>query len=143
MNDYDLKKSLGFKIDRAARLTTLNFSKKLKENNFFITPEQWGIINFLKDGKLTQNQIGSYIKKDHTCVSRLIENLLKKDIVTKINSEEDKRVNFVFLTEKGKKMQKDITKTVRDSLDIAFKNVTEKEKEVFSIVLDKIIKNLE
>lgn len=47
MNDYNLKKSLGFKLDRAARLTTLNFNKNLKENNIILTAEQWGIINFL------------------------------------------------------------------------------------------------
>ncbi len=58
MSDYNLKKSLGFKLDKASRLTTLNFNKKLKENNFMITPEQWGVINFLLESNgITQNQM--------------------------------------------------------------------------------------
>lgn len=144
MSDYNLKKSLGFKLDKASRLTTLNFSKKLKENNFSITPEQWGVINFLlmSDG-ITQNQIGSLIGKDHTCVSRLVDTLIKKKLIVKKTSPTDKRINLIFLTELGKKIQNDVVYTVEHSLDTVFKNVSEEEKQIFSNVLDKIIKNLE
>ena len=144
MNDYNLKKSLGFKLDRAARLTTLNFNKNLKENNVTLTAEQWGIINFLleKDG-INQNQIGKLINKDHTCVSRLVDTLIKKGIIEKSSSAEDKRVNLIYLTETGKELRDNIVGTVEHSLDKVFQNVSEEEKEIFSIVLDKIIKNLE
>ena len=144
MSDYNFKKSIGFKLDKASRLTTLNFGKKLKENDFTITPEQWGVINFLleNDG-LTQNQIGTLIGKDHTCVSRLIDALIKKDLIIKETSPLDKRINLIFLSELGKKVQKDVVKTVKTNLDTAFKNVSKEEKNIFSAVLDKIIKNLE
>ena len=144
MNDYNLKKSHGFKLDRASRLTTLNFNKNLKENNIILTAEQWGIINFLleEDG-INQNQIGKLINKDHTCVSRLIDTLIKKGIINKEISLEDKRVNLIYLTKAGKELQNKAADTVRHSLDKVFKNVSEEEKEIFSIVLDKIIKNLE
>lgn len=144
MNDYNLKKSLGFKLDRASRLTTLNFNKNLKENNIILTAEQWGIINFLleEDG-INQNQIGKLINKDHTCVSRLIDTLIKKGIINKEISLEDKRVNLIYLTKAGKELQNKAADTVRHSLDKVFKNVSEEEKKIFSIVLDKIIKNLE
>ena len=144
MNDYNLKKSLGFKLDRASRLTTLNFNKNLKENNIILTAEQWGIINFLleEDG-INQNQIGKLINKDHTCVSRLIDTLIKKGTINKEISLEDKRVNLIYLTKAGKELQNKAADTVRHSLDKVFKNVSEEEKEIFSIVLDKIIKNLE
>lgn len=132
------------KLDRAARLTTLNFNKNLKENNVTLTAEQWGIINFLleKDG-INQNQIGKLINKDHTCVSRLVDTLIKKGIIEKNTSAEDKRVNLIYLTETGKELRDNIVGTVEHSLDKVFKNVSEEEKEIFSIVLDKIIKNLE
>ncbi len=144
MSDYNLKKSLGFKLERASRLTTQNFNKNLKENNFILTAEQWGVINFLleEDG-INQNQIGKLINKDHTCVSRLVETLIKKGIIKKESSEEDKRINLVYLTEEGKKLQNNIVYTVEHSLDKVFKGVTEEEKQIFSVVLDKIIKNLE
>lgn len=144
MNDYNLKKSLGFKLDRASRLTTLNFNKNLKENNIILTAEQWGIINFLlEEAGINQNQIGKLINKDHTCVSRLIDTLIKKGIINKEISLEDKRVNLIYLTKAGKELQNKAADTVRHSLDKVFKNVSEEEKEIFSIVLDKIIKNLE
>ena len=144
MNDYNLKKSLGFKLDRASRLTTLNFNKNLKENNIILTAEQWGIINFLleEDG-INQNQIGKLINKDHTCVSRLVDTLIKKGIIEKNTSAEDKRVNLIYLTETGKELRDNIVGTVEHSLDKVFQNVSKEEKEIFSIVLDKIIKNLE
>lgn len=144
MEDYNLQKSLGFKLELASRLTTGNFSKKLKEGKFPITPEQWGVINFLlhEDG-LTQNQISKLVGKDHTCVSRLIENLIKKNIVKKIPDPDDKRINLIYLTEEGKKIQNNVVPTVKENLYKVFANVTDKEKIIFSKVLDKIIKNLE
>ena len=95
-----------------------------------------------KDG-INQNQIGKLINKDHTCVSRLVDTLIKKGIIEKNASAEDKRVNLIYLTEAGKKLRENIVGTVEHSLDKVFKNVSEEEKEIFSIVLDKIIKNLE
>lgn len=144
MEDYNLQKSLGFKLELASRLTTGNFSKKLKEDKFLITPEQWGVINFLlhEDG-LTQNQISKLVGKDHTCVSRLIENLIKKNIVKKLPDPDDKRINLIYLTEDGKKIQNSVVHTVKENLDKVFSNVTDEEKIIFSKVLDKIIKNLE
>lgn len=144
MEDYNLQKSLGFKLELASRLTTGNFNKKLKEDKFPITPEQWGVINFLlhEDG-LTQNQISKLVGKDHTCVSRLIENLIKKNIVKKIPDADDKRINLIYLTEEGKKIQNNVVPTVKENLYKVFANVTDEEKIIFSKVLDKIIKNLE
>lgn len=144
MNKYNLKESLGFKLELASRLTTSNLSRKMKEDNFPITPEQWGIINFLslEDG-ITQNQISTLIRKDHTCVSRLIENLIKKEIVEKNNSPVDRRINLIYLTEKGRSLHKEAILTATNNLDRAFSGVTENEKYIFSKVLDKIIENLE
>lgn len=52
-------------------------------------------------------------------------------------------MNLIYLTKDGKELQNKVADTVRHSLDKVFKNVSEEEKEIFSIVLDKIIKNLE
>ena len=144
MSDYNLKKSLGFKLDKASRLTTLNLNKNLKENNFSITPEQWGVINFLLLGDgITQNQISNLIGKDHTCVSRLVDILIKKGLIKKCSSPTDRRINLIYLTDSGKKLQNSVIYTVEHSLDKVFKDVSEDEKRIFSDVLDKIIKNLE
>lgn len=144
LKDYNMKKSLGFKLDRASRINTLNLSKNLKENGFLITPEQWGVINFLlQENGLTQSEIGKLINKDHTCVSRLIDNLIKKGLIKREVSVEDKRINLVYLTDEGKRLQKDVVGTVNASLDRAFQGISEEEKEIFSKVLDRIIENLE
>lgn len=144
MGKYNLKESLGFKLELASRLTTASLSRKMKEDSFAITPEQWGIINFLslEDG-ITQNQISTLIRKDHTCVSRLIENLIKKEILKKNISSVDKRVNLIYLTEKGRSLHKAAIQTAKSNLNRVFFGVTEKEKYIFSKVLDKIIENLE
>lgn len=134
MNDYNLKKSLGFKLDRAARLTTLNFNKNLKENNVTLTAEQWGIINFLleKDG-INQNQIGKLINKDHTCVSRLVDTLIKKGIIEKNISAEDKRVNLIYLTEAGKNYEKILLALLNIVLIKFFKMSVKKKKKFFQL----------
>ncbi len=77
------------------------------------------------------------------CVSRLVDTLIKKGLIIKKNSLNDKRINLIFLTELGKQIQSDVVETVEHSLDTVFKNVSEEEKKIFSDVLDKIIKNLE
>ena len=144
MENYILQKSLGFKLDAAARLTTGNFSRKLKEVSLSITPEQWGIISFLyQEEGVTQNQLTKLVRKDHTCVSRLVESLIKKGIVKKVPSPDDKRVNHIYLTELGQQMENSAVAVSKENLAKVFDGVTDEEKAVFSKVLDKIIENLE
>ena len=69
--------------------------------------------------------------------SRLVERLRLKGLVKREHSKEDRRRVDVMITDKGMKLLKEMDKL--DSLyDSFFSNVSEKEAEEISSLLDKL-----
>ncbi|SFM01202.1 MarR family winged helix-turn-helix transcriptional regulator [Pelosinus propionicus] len=143
MKKYVFTQSIGFKIEVCSRLLTNRLNKKLKQQDSWITAEQWGIINFLlqQDG-LTQNQLAQKTSKDHTCVSRLIDNLIKRDLIERRPDESDRRTNLIYLTEAGKSLQIEIAKLVENHLQHAFHGIDSSDIKTCLSVIDRVMENL-
>ena len=85
--------------------------KRLNNLNIDITVDQWVIILELSRHKdLAQNEIAKKTNKDAPTVNRIIEILLKKELVSKNNNSIDKRKSVIGLSNKGKKMIEKINK---------------------------------
>jgi DNA-binding MarR family transcriptional regulator len=143
MKKYVFTQSIGFKIEVCSRSLTNRLNQKLKQHHCLITAEQWGIINFLlqQDG-LTQNQLAKKTNKDHTCVSRLIDNLIKKDLVERRPDIQDRRINLIHLTQAGKMLQLEVAKLAEGHLQQAFNGIDSSDIKTCLNVIDRVMENL-
>ncbi|MBP2629103.1 MAG: MarR family transcriptional regulator [Firmicutes bacterium] len=80
--------------------------------------------------------------KDHTCVSRLIDNLIKKDLIERRPDVNDRRTNLIYLTGAGKTLQVKGAKLVEDHLQHAFNGIDLSDIKTCLSVIDKVIENL-
>lgn len=121
------------------RLLYRNFRKY----NLQITPEQWTVLAFLwrKDG-VTQQMLCDSTFKDKPSMTRLIDNLEKQNLVYRIASKEDRRSNFIHLTEQGKSIEVDATKAVDETMTAALKGIDEKGVRRVRTVLALVFHNL-
>lgn len=74
-------------------------------------------------------QVADLLGIDITTFSRQIQALVKMELVTKIPSEEDKRISNLSLTDKGEKVAKEIDKQVNAFLEDIFSQMTEFERD--------------
>ena len=118
--------------------------KKLKDNDINdLIISHGNILTALyeSDGQLTMSQIAKKIGKDKSTVTPLIDKLLKIGYIEKIKNEEDKRVTYIILTEKGKKLEPKFDSITEAVHETAYKNFTQEEKEIFLKLLKKLNTN--
>ncbi|RXT03623.1 MarR family winged helix-turn-helix transcriptional regulator [Ammoniphilus sp. CFH 90114] len=141
--DYSLDKSLGHKLAKSSRLLTNRLNQRFRENNLSITVEQWVImVHLWENDGLTQNDLSSLTGKDQPSVSRLIDNMIKRDLVKRLPHPTDRRTNLIYLTPYGKEIQKALIAQVMTALAEASHGIDPKEMEICFSVLDRVIVNL-
>ena len=78
------------------------FSKELSKNNINLTPEQYLVMDILWDqGTLSQQAIADIIQKDKNSVTKFIDSLEKKGLVSRVVNKNDRRINNIIVSEEG------------------------------------------
>ncbi|WP_166239628.1 MarR family winged helix-turn-helix transcriptional regulator [Paenibacillus turpanensis] len=141
--NYRLDKSIGHKITQATRLMTNRLNQNFKASGLPVTNEQWSIMIRLweRDG-LYQHELASSTQRDEASVSRLINNMMKRNLVVRRPHPTDKRANLIYLTEEGREMQKALIEQALLTIEQTTEGIDEKDLETFMRVADQIITNL-
>lgn len=121
------------------RMMYRNFRKR----NLQITPEQWTVLAFLwqEDG-VTQQMLCNSTFKDKPSMTRLIDNLVKQKLVSRAASKQDRRSNFIHLTELGRGIEQDATEAVKETMDAALEGIDEEGMKRLRNVLALIFGNI-
>lgn len=109
-----------------------------------ITPEQNLILLLLwgKDGR-SQNEIAKSLVKDKTNITRMLDNLEKKELITRHINESDARSYNVYLTEKGIKLGEHVYPITEEFNRMVCSGITSEELQIANKVFLKIQKNIE
>lgn len=136
-----LDDSLGWMLNNAARLMQRRFSTKLSPHG--ITPPQWGVLVALwdQDGlSLSELALRSFF--DGPTMTGIVDRLESSGLVERRRDSQDRRVISVYLTEKGRALQKVLPPLSDDTNDEAVTGLTEAETREFTRTLRHIIRNL-
>ncbi len=87
-------------------------------------------------GPVNMNELARVLNVSHSRITRIMDNLVDKNLVTRRPSEEDRRCWFALITERGKKMAEASKQTVIDQQEKIIKFVP-KDK------VDAVIKGFE
>lgn len=109
-----------------------------------ITTEQWSILACLwQKDKVTQQALCSLTLKDKPSMTRLIDNLEKRNLVTRVSDHNDRRINLIHLTDAGTALQAKATEIVQKIASKTLNNISDDELNVCRVVLKKIMTNLQ
>jgi len=118
-------------------------SQQFKKAGIELTREQWSVLAVLwkKDG-CSQQVIADETSRDKPGVTRLIDNLVKEGYVERRNDPNDRRLNLIYLTKKGKNIEQSVLESVNETIEIATKGLTEEEilfiRDCFQTIYDNI-----
>jgi DNA-binding MarR family transcriptional regulator len=112
--------------------------KKLHDQ-FDITSQQFNILRILRGAgmPLSTLQIRQRMLDKMSDTSRIVDRLVKKDLVKKVVSKADRRLVDVTITEKGLKLLELLDK-YQDDMDNVLKNLDDEEAKTLNRLLDKI-----
>ncbi len=106
-----------------------------------ITPQQYNILRILRGAKepISTLQIRQRMLDKMSDTSRIVDRLLKKELVKKVVCITDKRLVDVSITQKGLELLSELDK-YNDELDNVVSSISEEEVCALNQLLDKIRK---
>jgi MarR family transcriptional regulator for hemolysin len=137
-----LKDIIFYNMDKAIKSYRMYAQKKLKENGFKITIDQWLIIKtILENPAVTQQEIAKNVFKDNASVTRIIELLVKSEYLERKDHPDDRRKSNLVVTEEGKAIIIQVQNLVLENRKNALESITKEELETMNMALKKIIEN--
>lgn len=105
-----------------------------------ITSQQFNILRILRGSfpqPLSTLQIRERMLEKMSDTSRIVDRLILKGLVKKITCKNDRRLVDVIITDNGKKLLERLD-TRQDEMDAVLGNLSEKDANILSDLLDKL-----
>ena len=130
-------------MGRAKKVLDYYISDQLKENGCELTKVQWIMLKKLKevDGQ-PQHNLAFLTNRDKASLARLINTMEKKNLVARIPSKSDHRINHVYLTKYGDDMLKKAAPVMQDVINHIQNGISQEEIETVIKTMKKIIQNI-
>jgi DNA-binding MarR family transcriptional regulator len=143
MTDTFVSNPSFFKLDATLKRIRNYWQKTFDANKKDITVDQWLLIeNLYKHKKITHNELAKMTSKDITTVSRIIELLVRKELVVREGSPQDRRKVFLQLTTKGTEKYKEVRPLVLEMRKTGWAGLTEDDYTELTRILDAIYQNI-
>jgi len=131
-----------YNIEKAIKTYRMFAMKRIRDNNYKITTDQWLIIkSILENPDITQQEIAKNVFKDNASVTRIIELMVKSNFITKEENSSDRRKSHLKVTDEGEAIIENVNDLVIENRKIALKGITQEELNTTFTTLKKIIAN--
>lgn len=140
---YDFFNSLGYLTGKTHRLLAARFNRALVEAGFDITAEQWAVLGHLwnEDG-LTQEEICRMMQLEKSSLSRILDGMETKGLITRRKDERDARCKRVFLAGAAVPLREKCLVLAQKNLKAAQRGIPQDMLDLCRSVLQAMQKNL-
>ena len=143
MKGEKLDSVIYFLMDKTMRISKKYSLKRLQEEGFNITIDQWVILLRIHEKKQqTQVELASAVNKDTASVTRILDLLHDKKLVRRVPNESDKRKSALVLTNRGTSNVKEGKKVVTQIREEGLKGITRADVEITNRVLKQMAINM-
>jgi DNA-binding MarR family transcriptional regulator len=136
---YDIDNAVGYAIGRTAAQLKIGLRRAFIVAGHDVTPEQWVVLYRLFETQgLTQCGLGERTVKDKTTITRILDRLEIKGLVTRQRDRRDRRSQRIYLTPDGEAIIRDLVPVVRRYATEAFADVGPDDREALRRILGNI-----
>src|SRR5258708_14119031 len=132
-----------FITGKASIAIARNLQKKFNSAGLKITIEQWSVLYHLwkEDGK-SQQELCTATFRDKPSITRLVDNLEKLQLVKRVASDDDRRINLIYLTRQAQRLQEETMQLAEATLNEALEGVPPDRIDICKEVLQVVYENL-
>jgi len=138
----NLIENLGSKIACLYRKRARIINKKLKYLDISFNHSIL-LVNIDRNPGLNQNQLTELLNLDKTNISKILRTLEERGLLNKQLNVNDKRYYQIYLSPKGEALTLEIREILSKIWDKHLQGIPQKEKELFLVVLDQILENID
>lgn len=139
---FNLDDCIASITSRSAKKLADCFEKRL--NYYNITRTQWIALYYISINKMiTQKQLADKMYLKEPTVVRMLDKMELIGWVIRVNSENDKRIKLLSLTDKGQKIETEMLDIAEKFRNDVISDISPKELESYKSVLNKMLSNIE
>ncbi|MGB0918464.1 MAG: MarR family winged helix-turn-helix transcriptional regulator [Flavobacteriales bacterium] len=145
--EEDIKQEKGFKSQHQKAMVNIIYTEGWLRNSlaetlkpYDLTSQQYNVLRILRGSKpkpLSTSCVRSRMLDKMSDVSRIVDRLFKKSLVSKQVCATDKRLVDVFITDTGLALLDRIDSSM-DGMDKLLNGISEEEAETLNQILDKL-----
>ena len=142
-NQFRKGELYSFVTGKASIAIARRLQRKFNQANLNITIEQWSVLSQLwkQDGQ-SQQDLCRATFRDKPSITRLVDNLEKLQLVKRVASSDDRRINRICLTKMAAKLQEQTMQMAEETLNEALESVPAEQIEICKSVLQVVYDNL-
>ena len=116
---------------------------KLKEQGINLTFEMLEVMGVLwrKDG-VNQQEIADLTLRDKSSMTYLLDNLVKRKLVKRVEDDNDRRNKMIYLTKEGNELREQLNPWVAEVYEMATEGVDVNNLQNGMLLLNEMINNL-
>ncbi len=132
-----------FILDRTARRVKQYAQSAFGKHSLDLTVDQWTVLRALYETPdRTNKELAELCGKDQPTLTRIIDLLIKKNLVVRVDHPSDRRCLSLQLTDTGRNKIREIAPKVAEFRMQAWQNLTEEDFAHFTRILNTIYDNL-
>lgn len=141
--EQPIEKRYAFLMEQIIRKYRSVASKKLRQHQTGLQMDEWVVLKQISEKNgCSQIELARSTLTGPAKMTRMIDNLVSKDLVAKQQSPEDRRRHMIFVSEKGSRLISKFWPEVAAYRQIALKGFSDKDKQQLMDLLQKMIANL-
>lgn len=135
----DFENSIGPWLGKTVKIVDYFLKESLNKVDLNLTKEQMIVLKKLHDQDgLNQNELAFLTIRNKSSLTRLLIKMENKKYIIRKQSNDDKRINKVYVTKLGREIFQKTKPVLRDLIDRMEKNISEGEKKQIIKILKKI-----
>jgi len=139
----ELAVEFGRSMSELRTYTRQQIQLKIREHAINITFEMLEVMGCLwrKDG-INQQEIADLTLRDKSSMTYLLDNLVKRKLVKRVEDANDRRNKMIYLTKEGNELREQLNPWVAEVYEIASEGVDVSNLQNGMVLLNKMINNL-
>lgn len=138
-----MQNKYGFLIEVASRQIKQAFQRKLNQSGTGLTVDQWVVLDQLAGGPRSQVQVVEAVYKDPPTVTRIIDLLGQKSLVTRQPDPADRRKFMVALTQQGEAVLAQLKPVVDQFRGQGWEGLNDEDYSHLHRIMTKIVLNFD
>lgn len=130
-------------VNRLGFVVRKELSQRFRVQSYDISPEEWAVLLILwKKGGQSPGALADVTFRDRTTITRLIDGMVKKQLVVRREDPKDRRRSLVNLSKYGAELEQKLVPIAQAVIAEALIGVTPQDLETTTRILRQMTDNL-
>lgn len=137
-----LDNALAYWVHRFYEATRREMYRAFAEHGFDLTPEMWAVlVRLWERDRRPQRELAEATYRDAPTMSRILDALGKRGLVTRVDDPDDGRTRLIVLTAKGRDARGKLVPVVKRLVARLEADVSERDLETTRRTLRRLVEN--